>query len=475
MKRTVASLALLTLTGCTVGPDYQGAPVVAPATLQAARLPHAPEQGSRAPAATPWWQALGDAQLNQLVAQALAHSPDLAQARARLRQARANLAGQQAGQMPTLSADAMMLRTRSPDTSAFGLGGGGRGPLSLYLAGFDASWEADLFGGTRRAVQAADANAQASAAQLADAQVQLAAEVVQAYVGLRDEQARLALVDATAQVQNQVLALTRERLAGGVASQVQLEQVLTQARTTQAQRLPLQSQLVDSLDELAVLCGQEPGQLDATLQPTAPLPQVPARVPLGDPAQLLKARPDIRAAERGLAMRSAQIGQQQAQWFPTLSLTGDLSFSAGDPGHLLRNSNGTWLALPRLKWSLLDFGRVRAQVEQAQGQHDEALANYQSVVLAALKDADSALARYGHQRQNVVLLQEVEASAERAADLTGQRYHAGTASTLDWLDAQRTLFDARQNRIAGDAQLLKDFTALHKALGLGWAEPVSSS
>ncbi|UFH50883.1 TolC family protein [Pseudomonas sp. KNUC1026] len=132
-------------------------------------------------------------------------------------------------------------------------------------------------------------------------------------------------------------------------------------------------------------------------------------------------------------MRSAQVGQQQAQWFPTLSLTGDLSFSAGDPGHLLRSSNGTWLALPRLKWSLLDFGRVRAQVEQAEGQRDQALANYQGVVLAALKDADSALARYGHQRQNVVLLQEVEASAARAADLTGQRYHAGTASTLDWL------------------------------------------
>ncbi|UFH50884.1 TolC family protein [Pseudomonas sp. KNUC1026] len=295
MKRTLAGLALLTLAGCTVGPDYHGAPAVAPATLQAGRLPHAPEQGSSAPAAARWWEALGDAQLDRLVEQALAHSPDLAQARARVRQARASLAGQQAEQMPTVSANAMMLRTRSPDTSAFGLGGGGRGPLSLYLAGFDASWEADLFGGTRRAVQAADANAEASAAQLADAQVQLAAEVVQAYVGLRDQQARLALVDATAQVQNQALELTRQRLTRGVASQVQLEQVLTQARTTEAQRLPLQSQAVESLDELALLCGLEPGQLDTPLAAAVPLPQVPAERASGRPGRNCSRRARISA------------------------------------------------------------------------------------------------------------------------------------------------------------------------------------
>lgn len=468
MKTALYLFTLGALAGCTVGPDYQGAPDTAVHTLQAGRLAHDTAPAARAVAPARWWQGLEDHELDTLVEQALAHSPDVAVARARLRQARANLSGERAEGMPKASTDVMMLRTRSPDTSAFGLDSGGRGPLSLYLAGFDASWEADLFGGTRRAVQAADAQAQGAQANLADAQVQLAAEVVQAYTDLRDRQARLALVDATLEVEQQAVDLTRQRQAGGVASQLQLEQVLTQAQNTEAQRLPLQAQLIEAQDELALLCGLEPGELDSRLAASAPLPHVPAQVPLAGPAALLKARPDVRAAERQLAMRTAQIGQQEAEWFPKLSLTGDLSFGAADPGHLLRNSSATWLALPRLTWNILDFGRVRAAVENAEGSRDEALANYQSVVLSALKDADVALVRYGHQRQNAVLLADVQASAERAATLTRQRFDAGTASTLDWLDAERTLYEARQNRIAADAQLLKDFTALHKALGMGW-------
>ncbi|NWE81786.1 TolC family protein, partial [Pseudomonas edaphica] len=181
-----------------------------------------------------------------------------------------------------------------------------------------------------------------------------------------------------------------------------------------------------------------------------------------------KARPDIRMAERKLASANAQIGEKTADWFPKLSLTGDLSFSASDPGHLARKDSGTWLVLPRITWNALDFGRVAASVKGAEAGRDEALAQYKSVVLSALRDADVALARYGHQRQNVVLLRNVESSAIRAADLTRQRYRAGTASTLDWLDAERTRYQAQESRISGDAELLKDFASLHKALGLGW-------
>lgn len=178
-------------------------------TLAAGHLPHAAGLDSGAPAPADWWHDLGDAQLDGLVRQALRNSPSLAEAEARLRQSRAGLASEQAAGRPKLSANATMLRMRSPDISQFSGGeggGGGRGPLSLYLADFDASWEADLFGGTRRAIEAADASAGASAAQLADAQVQLAAEVVQAYVDLRDRQQRLALVDASSELEQQVLS-----------------------------------------------------------------------------------------------------------------------------------------------------------------------------------------------------------------------------------------------------------------------------
>lgn len=457
------------LSACTVGPDYPGAPDAAPKTLAAGRLPHADNQAPSAPTVAQWWRTLNDAQLNELVDMALKNSPDIATAQARLKQSRASLSGARADAMPKVTGDAAMLKLRSPDTSALGSSGGsGRGPLTLYLAGFDASWEADLFGGTRRAVEAAQAEADAAQAQLADAQVQLAAEVVQAYSDLRDQQARLALVEASVDIENQALDLTRQRRSRGVASQLQLEQVLTQAENTQAQRLPLQAAIVESLDQLDLLCGLEPGELEERLAAAQALPAIPGVVPVADPAALLKARPDIRVAERKLASSNAQIGEKTADWFPKLSLMGDLSFSAGDPGHLARKDNGSWLILPRLTWNALDFGRVAASVKGAEAGRDEALAQYKSVVLSALRDADVALARYGHQRQNVVLLRSVESSAVRAADLTRQRYRAGTASTLDWLDAERTRYQAQESRISGDAELLKDFASLHKALGLGW-------
>ena len=234
--------------------------------------------------------------------------------------------------------------------------------------------------------------------------------------------------------------------------------------------MPLQTEIIESLDRLALLCGLEPGELDARLSRAGDLPSIPAQVPVANPEHLLKARPDVRNAERNLASATAQIGEKKADWFPKLSLMGDLGFSAADPGHLARKSNGTWLVMPRLTWNALDFGRVQASIDAAESGRDLALAQYRGTVLNALRDADTSLARYGHQRENVVMLRDIQRSAERAAELTRERYRAGTASTLDWLDAERTRFDARQNRIAADAQLLKDFAALHKALGLGWVE-----
>ncbi|MFS2155743.1 efflux transporter outer membrane subunit [Pseudomonas sp. Pseusp122] len=466
-------LSLGLLSACTVGPDYHGAPDFAPKTLAAGRLPNAGSESSE-PSPASWWQALNDRQLNELVSLAFVNSPDIATAQARLRQSRASLSGAHADAMPKVSGDAAMLKLRSPDTSALSngdggnSGGGGRGPLTLYLAGFDASWEVDMFGGTRRAIEAAQAEAESSRAQLADTQVQLAAEVVQSYADLRDQQTRLALIDATVEMDSQALDLTRQRRERGVASQLQLEQVLTQVENTRSQRLPLQASIIESMDQLGLLCGLEPGVLRSRLSVPQAMPGIPEHVPFANPTAILQARPDIRAAERKLASSNAQIGEKQADWFPKLSLMGDLSFSAADPGHLLRKDNGTWLVLPRLTWNFLDFGRVAASVEGAQGARDEAVAQYRSVVLTALRDADVALARYGHDRQNVVLLRNVEASAVRAADLTRQRYRAGTASTLDWLDAERTRFQAQEKRISADATLLKDFASLHKSLGLGW-------
>ncbi|WP_454731592.1 MULTISPECIES: efflux transporter outer membrane subunit [Cupriavidus] len=468
---TMAALAVaLGLAGCTVGPDYRGAPEVAGTATRGA-FPHAPAGvDTQAALAADWWRALGDAQLDALIEQSLANSPDIRAARARVRQARAGLRGKQAGELPKVGVDAAMLRTRSPDLSALtGDGsGGGRGPLSLYLASFDASWEIDVFGGTRRAIEAASAEADASQAELADAHVQLAAEVAQAYVNLREQQSRLDHLRDSEKLEADMLDLTEQRRGRGVASQLEVERVSTQLDGTRSDMAPVQARITELLDELAMLSGREPGALDAQLRDARAMPAIPATVAVGDPAALLKARPDIRAAERRLASQHAQIGAHEADWFPKLSLLGSLGFSAADPGHLARKDNATWLTLPRLQWNILDFGRVAAAVAGAEAGRDEALANYESTVLKALRDADVALARYGHQRENVIVLRRREASAERAADLTRQRYRAGTATMLEWLDAERTRVLAQQDRIAGDASLVGDFVSLQKSLGLGW-------
>jgi len=457
------TVTIVALAGCTLGPDYRGAPAVAPNASHATAFNRAPKDvTSAAPTAAAWWKSLNDPELDQLIETALVKSPDIRAAQARLRESRAGLREQQRNEFPKSSGSAAYLHAHLPSSSL------GIGSIGLYDVGFDATWEVDLFGGTRRAIEAASAEASAVDADLADTHVQLSAEIAQAYVDLRDQQQRIALVRESAELEEQILTLTQQRRAQGVASDLDVERIRTQVENTRGTLIPLDAQITESLDQLATLTGREPGSLDAELAASGPLPALPETLSVGDPAALLRQRPDIRAAEWRLVSTNAQIGEHEADWFPKLTLVGDLGFTASNPGHLLRSDNFTWIGAPLLQWNALDFGRTKAKIDQAKAGFDEAAAKYESTVLGALRDANVALSRYGHQRDNVVSLRNVEASATRAATLTQQRYRAGTSSALDWLDAERTRFSAQQSRIAGDADLIKDYVALQKSLGLGW-------
>ena len=480
-----APITVCVLAACTVGPDYRGAPPVAADAMKAPSFVRTPAAGvvSRGPEVSTWWRSLNDPQLDTLIEAALAHNPDMHAAQARLREARAQLMGQQAKALPKASADAAAVRMRSPDLSSLssggsngngGSGGGsGRAPLQLYTVGLDASWEIDLFGGTRRSIEAASAQADALDADLADTQVSLAAEVAQAYIDLRDEQQRLLLAQQSADLQQRMLTLTQARRSGGTAADVDVERLTGQVETTRAALVPLDEQIAESLDRLAVLTGRAPGALDAELSAAKPLPVLPSTIEIGDPAALLRQRPDIRAAERRLASSNAQIGEHVADYFPKITLLGDIGYTAADPGHLFRKTNFSWLGVPYLQWNVLDFGRTAADVRSAKASRDEASARYEHAVLAALEDANSALSRYGHQREHIVRLEQVDASAQHASTLMRQRYVAGVATAIDLLDTERTEFSAQQDVVAGRAQLLKDFVLLQKSLGLGWQAPTS--
>src|SRR6202453_1332575 len=304
---------------CTVGPDFRGAPPAAPAAASATAFNRAPEDASAAqPSAAPWWTELGDPEPTALIDAALANSPDVHAAEARLHQSRAALKEQKSNALPKSGASASYVNAEIPKSTL------DVGDLNLYNLGFDASWGVELFGGTRRAVQAASAESIAVEADLADARVQLAAEVAQAYVDLRDRAARQDLARRTAELETRVLELTEQRRAQEVASELAAERIRTQVENTRATLIPLDEQITESLDQLAVLTGREPGSLDAELSAARPLPSLPATVAVGNPAAMLRRRPDIRAAESRLASQTAQIGEREAGWVSKLPLFGAL-------------------------------------------------------------------------------------------------------------------------------------------------------
>ncbi|WP_233151802.1 efflux transporter outer membrane subunit [Pelomonas sp. KK5] len=460
LRFTPLALAALLSACAAVGPDYQGPPI-APSPAGFVRADAT--QARPGPVAAAWWRSLNDPALDALVDQALKQSPTLQAAEARLRAARATLRQQEANAKPKGSASAIGAGVwQGPTTDQ-------SSTIQLYSVGFDATWEVDLFGGTRRATEAASAQAQAVQADLADAQVSLAAEVASTYVGLRGQQARQALLRDTAAFDAQALALTRQRREAGVATADEVEQRTQQGDATQAALADVAADIAASLDRLALLTGQAPGTLDAEMASgAAVLPSVPAGVAIGDPASLLQRRPDIRAAERRLAGRTAQIGQQTANYFPKLTLLGNVGVASTDAGQLLRASNLALAAVPYLSWNFLDFGRTTAAVHQAEANRDEAVANYQAAVLTALQDANTALSRFGQRRQSVQSLQAQQASAGRTLALTQQRRAAGASSQIDLLDARRREAEAQGKALDGEAALLKDFVALQKSLGLGW-------
>ncbi|MDB5736751.1 MAG: outer membrane protein [Sphingomonas bacterium] len=464
------------LAGCTVGPNYAGPPA-SPASKAAvfARAGDAPVTPT--PPLARWWEALGDPTLNALVTSALAANPDVAVVEARLRQARASLRLARANQAPTISPTAIYAHAHLPginlgnsdSSDSSSNSSNGSSDLNFYNLGFDASWEVDLFGGQRRTVQAARASAEAAQANVADAQVSLSAEVVAAYVNLRDRQRRIALGNRSVAMQEQMFALASQRYDRGAASKLDVARLRQQLDSTRADITPLSAELDAYLDELATLTGEAPGALDPTLAVAQPVPLPPATVAIGDPAALLQRRPDIRAAERTLAADTAKVGVAEAARFPKLSFMGIVGVGGTSPSDLTNLDDFAALVAPQLSWSFLDFGRNKARVVQAEGVRDEADAQYRAAVLAALRDAEDSLSRFRYRRVTVATLARAKASADEAVTLSAQRYRAGTITLIDLLDAQRQQIAAEQNLSVAEAGLTGDFVAIQKALGLGWS------
>lgn len=489
MRKSIPLLLLLApaamLGACTVGPDYAGPPRTASDAVERGTFVRASDAAlTPAPGLARWWEGMGDPLLTRLVDDALAHSPTIDQASARIREAEARLRQQRSANLPGASAQGTYLRADLPGidlgtgqgragSGGAGSGGGAAGgsTLNFFNLGLNTSWEVDLFGGGRRGIEQSRATVDARVAELADAQVSLSAGVAGAYVSLRDVQERIRLNAESTALGRRRLALFQQRLAGGTVSGLDVERIRNQLEGTEAEAIPLAAQRDELLGQLAVLTGRTPGALDATLAPPAPVPLPPASVAIGDPGALIARRPDVRAAERQLAAATAGIGVNRAKELPGIRFMGLLGLGGTSPGDIFDLGNLTTLAAPMLNWSFLDFGRARAATAAATAGRDVADAAYRATVLDALQEAETALSRFGNARSQLGQLARAEATANRAAALNRQRVAAGTSTLIDQLDIERSRLSAAIAVAQAKAAVTTHYIAINKALGLGWDAP----
>jgi multidrug efflux system outer membrane protein len=462
-KYRLAALCMIaTLAACAVGPNYRPKPPP-PADFSAVPLDTYVQESP----ARQFWTVFGDATLSDLIAQALRGNQDLHVAVARLNEARALRQEALFDYAPTVTANAAQTAALQSSDQLFGLPLADR-KTNLSSAGFDAYWELDFFGRVRRENESAKANEDALRADLGDAQNTVAAEVARAYFELRGAQLRLAVATRNSDNQAQTLAYTQARLDAGRSTEFDTERAKAQLDATRAIVPSLQMQIAVSEHRIAVLTGQEPTALRALLDPTVELPALPHLVAIGAPSDLLRRRPDVRAAERRLAAATANVGVITADYFPRVTFSGEVGFAVHSLSAVGKSGSEYYQFGPSLTWAAFDLGRVHARVKQSRAQADEATATYEKTVLIALEETQNALVSYTKGRERMALLDSSRQASENAAQLARLRYQEGASDFLDELDAERNQLTAEDQFADAQTSVATSLVALYKALDGGW-------
>ncbi len=454
----LALLALAAaLSGCAgMAPWDAALPDTPVPTAWAAGTTAAP--GSTATSLAQWWQRLGDPQLTALVEQSLTANTSVRTAQATLRQARAQVDVQAAGLAPQVGASASAQRSRS----------GNSGTGNNFQLGFDASWEPDVFGRVRAGVNASEADARAAEASLADVQVSLAAEVAVNYIELRGLQQRLVIARSNLASQSETLQITQWRLQAGLTTSLVAEQARAASEQTAAQIPALEASLAQSRHSLAVLTGQAPAALDAQLAASVAVPQPGDELAMAIPAETLRQRPDVRAAEQRITAALARVSQADAARYPDFGISGSLGLRALTLGALSGGSAVAASLLGSISVPLLDGGAARAQVRAQEASLEQARIAYQAAVLTALKDVEDALVSLRGNRERLVRLRSAADAAGNAELLARQRYSSGLIDFQSVLETQRTLLATQEGVATTVASLSADHVRLYKALGGGW-------
>jgi multidrug efflux system outer membrane protein len=405
-----------------------------------------------------WWLRFDDPLLGSLVTQALAANTSVKSAQAALQQARALRDVAAAGLLPAVGSSASAQSSTS----------GGNSPSNNFQAGLDASWELDIFGANRNALNASDAAAKASAATLGDVQVSIAAEVALSYITLRTAQARLAIANDNLASQQETLQITQWRLQAGLVTSLEAEQARAAAEQTSAQLPALQTSIEQAGHALAVLIGQPPAALATVLAAASPVPQAADDLALSIPAETLRQRPDVRAAEHQVTAAVARVAQADAARAPNFKLGGSLGLSSLTLGSLTNSASVVSALLASVSMPVFDGGAARAQVRAQQAALDQARVAYESIVLTALKDVGDALVALRGDRERLLHLQQAAEAAGNAALLALQRYSSGLVDFQTVLETQRTQLSTQDSVASAGADLSADHVRLYKALGGGW-------
>ncbi|CAN5241156.1 TolC family protein [soil metagenome] len=474
MRTSLFALTLATaLSGCAVGPDYRRPQIAQPAAfLGTPIVARRAAVAEVVPASSQWWTGFGDPTLANLVDTALAQNLDIAQAFARVTQARAALGAAGAALLPSGAVSAQAATAHQSVQTPIGrLASSSPGferNGELYEGDLSAGWEIDLFGGLRRGEEAARAEYEGSRAGVAAARLAVAAQTADTYIVIRGLQTRIDVARAQVDTQSRLVKIVRLQYDKGVAAELQLRQAEGALAQVESSLPVLETALDAAMNALDVLLGAQPGSNRAILAATTAIPRAPAIADAGSPADLLRRRPDLIIAENRLIASNARIGVATAEYFPKFSLGGLLGTATTSAGGLLSGGATQAQGFLGLRWRLFDFGRIDAEIASAKGANAEALAGYRLAVLRASEDVENALSALVKREAQEATLGRGETALTRAQSASLAAYKGGVVSLIEVLDADRCLLDTRDARAQAQTETARAAVASFRALGGGW-------
>jgi outer membrane protein, multidrug efflux system len=466
-------VCLLLQAGCLVGPNYKPQDENAPAEWAGTKNVSSPDT-----MLLQWWTEFNDANLTSLIERAMKSNLDLKLAEERIRESRAATGVANAGFWPTATVTGSDTRNHSVSKGKKIV------PTSdpcvtttknilisntsnTFQVGLDAAWELDIFGGTRRNIEAAEADLKASIEDRRDVLVTLVSEVANNYVQLRSFQQEIIIAQENLQTQQKSTEVVHKRYEGGFVSGLDVANADAQVATTMSQIPPLETSAQQTIYSISVLLGQEPASLLEELSPSSSIPLTPPEVPAGLPSEMLRRRPDIRRAEAQIHSATAQIGVATADLFPKFNLAGSMSVSASKPSGMQWKQR-SWSFGPTASWEIFSAGQISSNIKVQESLQQQAILTYKKTVLTAIQDVENALIAYTNEREHQKALIDAVASNKKAVDLSNQLYIEGQTEFLSVLVAQASLYSSESALVQSTSNLSTDLIALYKALGGGW-------